>query len=213
MGKRVNLIGLRFGMLVVAGAAGVAHGAVRWRCLCNCGGEVTETSHRLMSGRRRSCGCLKLAPKRHGQARRAGARTGAYHTWASMMGRCYRPTAGGFLFYGARGIRVCERWHRFEHFAADMGPRPDGATLDRVDPNRDYEPNNCRWASRLQQSRNTRRNVVIEYQGQSRCASEWAVLIGVSVTTIYARLRNGWPTEQVLSPPLRHSPFKKAAAK
>lgn len=212
MGKRIDITGQRFGMLVVRRRMGAMGDAIGWLCLCECGGEVTETTARLTSGRRRSCGCLKHAAKKHGQARSGKARTGAYHTWASMMGRCYRPSAGGYRFYGARGIQVCERWHSFQNFASDMGDRPYGATLDRIDPNCNYEQSNCRWASRLEQSRNTRRNVVIEFQGKSRCASEWAALLDVSVTTIYSRINAGLPTERVLCASSRPSPQRKPQA-
>src|SRR5262245_49843852 len=157
------MIGMRFGLLLCIERAqdhvtpkGKTH--ARFRCVCDCGGEATPLGAALRSGSTRSCGCLVVAPGlKHGYARRIG-RGGAYTSWAQMRSRCNNPNVPEFKYYGGRWIVVCERWASFEHFLADMGERPVGMSIDRIDNDGHYEPSNCRWATRAQQNSNTRRS-------------------------------------------------------
>lgn len=150
-----NLTGRTFGRLVVLGQAPSipsVRGA-RWHVRCGCGVETVMNASNLTRGAR-SCGCTR----RHGQRSR-GKRGPLYSLWRGMVNRCTQRTATQYKYYGGRGIRVCERWRGrdgFANFAADVGERPDGAWLDRIDPNGDYEPGNVRWASPLEQQRNKR---------------------------------------------------------
>lgn len=102
-------------------------------------------------------------------------------------------------FYAGRGIGVCDRWQSFESFLADMGPRPPGFTLERIDNEGHYEPGNCRWADRVDQANNTRRTRRIEYRGESLTLREWAARTQIPKNRLYDRLRMGWPTERILS--------------
>jgi hypothetical protein len=164
-----DLSGHRFGILsIVSRAENSADGAVRWNCLCDCGNTSIVRSSSLRRGVTRSCGCLnfkegrklrplvdrtKISQKRNSPSIRLKRE---YASWSSMRSRCLNANDPKYRLYGARGISICERWSSFESFLADMGKRPEGMTLDRIDPNKNYEPQNCSWASIEEQSDNRR---------------------------------------------------------
>jgi hypothetical protein len=125
-----------------------------------------------------------------------------YAIWKGMRSRCHCPGDTNYRYYGARGIRVCARWDSFADFLADMGPRPTPLhSIDRIDSNGDYEPDNCRWALRRDQLRNRRSNVLIELNGETKCITDWCVHFGISITTVYTRLSRGWSLEDALNTP------------
>lgn len=157
-------IGDTYGRLFVIDVADrTAANAIRYLCRCECGGETIAIGTELRSGHTKSCGCLsREAASRnihlaiaqqttHGHTSRGTSRT--WNSWHAMKQRCNDKQS---QWYGARGIKVCERWLTFENFLADMGERPEGKTLDRINPDGDYEPGNCRWATPSEQSKNTR---------------------------------------------------------
>lgn len=130
------------------------HGQKVWLCQCDCGGEVKRLEYDLRRRRPYSCGCVKRP--RNGIPKGASV-TREYYSYRAMMKRCYSEDDKDYCYYGERGITVCDRWiASFPAFLADMGPRPDGKTLDRIDVNGNYEPGNCRWATPQQQSENRR---------------------------------------------------------
>lgn len=135
---------------------------------------------------------------------------GLYGLWSHMMKRCYDPKARNFDNYGARGIRVCDRWHCFQSFKADMSPRPEGMTLDRKNNNGNYEPDNCQWATRAQQLRNQRVTRIITFQGETMCLKDWAAKLGWNYNTLQERVVRGWPIEKALTvpPSFRNSGLK-----
>lgn len=137
----------------------------------------------------------------HGHAG-VGRETRTYWSWKSMKQRCNNPKVPKFRNYGGRGITVCARWSVFENFLADMGERPDGHTLERVDRNGNYEPGNCRWATKRDQSRNTSQTVWIEVGVERMCLEDWAARLGMSPGSIRSRLAHGWdPVRAVTEPP------------
>jgi hypothetical protein len=135
-------------------------------------------------------------PLKHGAARAAG-KTRTYKVWASMMARCYTKSATGFENYGGRGISVCERWHDFAAFLADMGEVPEGMSLDREKSDGNYELSNCRWATRQTQNENRRSVVWLEVDGVKLTAVGWGRRLGVSAATVRYRLKH-WTLRQAL---------------
>lgn len=173
-------------------------------CVCDCGVVKTIRLHDLKSGRVKSCGCLlretssmraKERSTKHGMF---GTR--AYNIWDSMMGRCYRPKASGYKNYGGRGITVCDRWHSFENFYADMG-EPNNLTLDRINSDNNYSKENCRWASYTTQANNRRNNLIIEFNGKKQTLRAWSEELKVSIRKLYSRHYAGWDIERMLTTP------------
>lgn len=149
MGKLVNLGGLRFGRWLVLQRTSDA----RWLCVCDCGRQFPIRGNHLTSGA--SKGCHFCARKTHGHASN-GTMTQTYRIWSYVMTRCHNPNNHAFPRYGGRGILVCAEWRSFDGFLRDMGERPAGAQIDRIDNNLGYQPGNCRWVTPLEQQRNKR---------------------------------------------------------
>ena len=137
---------------------------------------------------------------RHGHSTPAG-KSKTYQSWQDMRARCARSNHSEFKRYGGRGIRVCDRWQIFENFLADMGECPAGLTLDRKDNDGNYEPGNCRWATRREQSRNTRSTRLYTLHGEKLCLRAWEERLGLGYGTLANRLRRGWAVERALSTP------------
>ncbi len=163
MSALIDLIGQQFGDLtVIERAPNNSRGSARWRCQCECGKTTITCGKQLRAGQAHSCGCVsrsELGPRRlkHGHARRiAGKQSRAYHVWIGMKDRCLNVNNRAYSYYGGRGITVCDRWLMFENFHEDMGDPPVGLSLDRIDNEVGYWKANCRWATRLEQSRNRR---------------------------------------------------------
>lgn len=138
---------------------------------------------------------------KHGQSARN--RTAEYNCWDAIKQRCLNPKNDNYKNYGGRGITICERWLSFENFFTDMGPRPAGMTIERRDNNKGYGPENCYWADRGTQARNTRRNRWIEYNGQQKVVADWADEYGIPRAALLMRLRNGWSVKRALTQPVR----------
>lgn len=193
----LDLCGVRFGKLVPRVFQRDQRGGVRWQCDCDCGAVVSVASKNLLSGGTKSCGCRRHEPI---QATHGMHGTSTYNTWASMMQRCSNPRARFYSRYGGRGISVCGRWTSFENFYADMGPRPSTKhSIDRVDNDGNYEPGNCRWATRFEQARNRGNNHRLTLGGETMTMTEWAERTGLNCPTIRRRLKLGWSTEDALT--------------
>lgn len=151
MGTRIDMMGVRSGRLEVIAPAPTKNRQACWVCQCDCGEQVTVAGASLRKGLTQSCGCLFAETwTRHGMAH-----TREYNSWSAMRHRCMTPTANSYDRYGGRGIQVCDEWKdSFEQFYRDMGPRPEGTTLDRINNDGHYQPSNCRWATYAEQRQN-----------------------------------------------------------
>lgn len=204
--KRIDETGNRYGRLLVKE---VIPNKTLWLCECDCGNSISVSGTRLRVGDTRSCGCLRreVTAARAKVEHRTHGLTGTpeYRVWNAMRNRCRNPKRRDWANYGGRGIRVCERWDDFEVFLADMGPRPLGTSIDRIDVHGDYEPGNCRWATPRQQSRNKRTSLMIEFGGRTQCLSAWAEELGMCKQVLLYRIRSGWPVDKALTEPVRNS--------
>lgn len=175
-----------------------------WTCACDCGSEIVVWAGHLPNGHTKSCGCKPVDIKTHGNTRGRRA-TPEYGSWCKMKERCLKKSDVGFPNYGGRGITICTRWLEcFDNFLADMGKCPAGLSLDRINVNGNYEPGNCRWATRYQQSNNRRNNRVLSLGGVSKNMSQWEVCLGFPKGTLYRRVTTeGKSPEWSLTTPVR----------
>ena len=201
----LDLVGKRFGRLVIIGKQRIDEKNC-WvvDCQCDCGRIKTTLWQSLRMKQTHSCGCLRVERTRQNglMNRKHGAtKTPEYSAWASMRSRCNDPNAQAYELYGGRGIYVCERWDAsFDNFLVDMGKRPSKLhSIDRIDNDGSYCPENCRWAIMQDQARNRRTNVHIEYQGKDYILVELSEMSGVDAMKLSRRLfRWGWPIEKAI---------------
>ena len=217
---RLDLTNKRFGRLVALDIGKVVQKEPRsagtiifWRCKCDCGNEVLVRVADLTRGITKSCGCLQKE-----RAKQANTRHGLTHShlqfiWTAMKQRCHNKNNKNFKEYGARGIKVCNEWlEDFKNFcdwSFQNGYR-DGLTIDRFDNNGNYCPENCRWVDRKKQMNNTRRNVFITFNDETKTISEWASKLGFKPSLIRDRLKWGWTIEKALTTPVK--PINRKAA-
>lgn len=211
-----DLTGLRFGRLVVLGMCNHIIGEdVRWNCRCDCGKELSVSGHSLKRGITRSCGCYqkeraaelcKTRERRVTVSKKKNHRL--YDVWRGMVNRCCSPSHKSYHTYGGAGITVCDEWKDFSAFREwayatgyDENAPKFQCTLDRIDVTKGYSPDNCRWVDMKVQNRNTRRNVVVEYQGKSYVAKDLAIQYGVDPHTFITRLNLGLSVGDALSLP------------
>lgn len=154
------MVGLRFGCLEVIEFVGSFNKRRKYLCKCACSNQIIVRGGDLRSGKQISCGCKKkerisrygFSSKKHGMSE-----SGSYRSWCAMRLRCYNKNSTSYKWYGARGIKVCKKWESFDSFYKDMGERPKGMTLDRIDSNKNYEPSNCKWSTPSEQALNRRK--------------------------------------------------------
>lgn len=193
--------GERFGRLVIVEQSSERSGtALKWVCRCDCGATCTVSGHKLRSGHTKSCGCWGRVARSVLHPGHGMTGTPEYEIWLSMRGRCMNPRNKSYADYGGRGIYVDATWSDFTKFIADVGNRPsDKHSLDRINNDGPYSPENCRWATRQEQALNSRRNVWLTFRGRTMTVSQWAQEIGIHQGTISMRLKSGWPVERALT--------------
>ena len=199
--------GERFERLVVVRFKGVADsGHAMYECRCDCGKKCIAQASGLRNGNNRSCGCLKDEVDRGVHRTHGDSGHPLWGLWRCMIQRCSNPKWWSYSWYGGRGIKVCERWQGvegFRAFVADMGPRPAGTSLDRIDGDGHYEPGNVRWATRAEQARNRTQNVHLTHDGRTQTMCEWAAEVGVSIKTLHQRVKAGWDHTRAITTPVR----------
>ena len=202
MPKIYDLTGKRFGALtVIEKSAKRSSGSIMWVCRCDCGNITTVNGRDLRVGHTKSCGCLYRGRKpTHGMAK-----TRLYYIWQHMLGRCNRKTDNSYERYGGRGITVCDEWLDFQAFAdwAFNNGYEEHLTIDRIDNNSGYSPENCRWATYKQQSNNRRYCTIYEKDGKKQNLTQWCEELNLNYETVRSRIKkHGWSFERAISEPV-----------
>lgn len=197
--RLINRVGEVHGRLTVverAENAGPNDTNARWLCKCECGTHKVVYGQDLKRGKVVSCGCWNQEKRtKHGMAS-----SRIYSIWRVMLDRCKNPNNPSYADYGGRGIAVSEEWKDFETFYADMGSRPKGYSLDRIDNDKGYSKDNCKWSTYRDQLNNRRNNRMLEFRGEVKTFGEWAVVTGIGWHTIRSRIdRYGWSVERALT--------------
>lgn len=207
MKKIIDLTGQVFGRLTVEGQeeARDNRGRVVWRLACQCGNKVFYEAGRFKYGNTTSCGCYRRELVGDEHRSHGLSKSPTYSSWMTMKKRCYNERCPDYPLYGARGIKVCERWSKFENFYADMGSRPDGMTLDRIDSNGDYCPENCRWATPKEQARNKRSTRMATLNGKTKSIRDFCDELSLNASTVMNRLQMSWSVERALTTPTGRS--------
>lgn len=197
-----DLSGLKFNMLTVVNRVYI-NGKPLWHCICDCGKEIFVRHTRLTHGQK-SCGChaSKMLVERN--TKHSKRHSKLYAVWRGLRSRCNNSNHPFYCDYGGRGITVCKEWdntndgfQNFYDWSVKSGYKDD-LSIDRIDNNGNYEPNNCRWATIKQQCNNRRSNIVLNYKGVAHTVSEWSEIIQVKSGTIYQRIYKGWNTGEIL---------------
>ena len=204
-----NLAGKVFGKLTVISLSDErSHNrGTTWNCRCSCGNEVKIRSDSLVDRNTKSCGCLQkeaAAEICRNSAIHSASNTTEFYIRAGMIARCSNPNEPAYPQYGGRGIKICDRWrYSFVNFLADMGYRPSlNHSIDRIDNNGNYEPDNCRWATWEEQNNNKRSNILHNYRGLDYSLKQLSEEFYIKPTTIHQRITNGWLIEDAVEIPV-----------
>jgi hypothetical protein len=213
----IDLTGKRFARLaVIARAPSGNNWQVRWLCVCDCGSQKVVASTHLRRGLTKSCGCYMRDRNSEVHSVHGKSKTQEHAIWCGMLTRCSNPSVSIYYLYGGRGISVCEKWKGdFLAFFSDMGPRPSKRhSVERRDPNGNYEPGNCYWATRAQQVNNRRCTRFVEYRGRRMALTDAVRAAGsvIHYEAAWIRIKTGWTPERALETPrLMESPASEAA--
>ena len=205
--RHKDLTGQKFNMLTVKSFAFIRDSHAYWNCVCDCGKESVVCASRLFRGTTKSCGCISREISRKRMTTKNGySKTRIYRIFIGMKQRCYKDKDKDYPRYGGRGIKICDEWlqdsKKFVEWAKGHGYK-ETLSIDRIDVNGDYTPDNCRWVSAKKQANNRRSNLFITYDGKTLSASEWCAIKGWNRHIIPERLRKGWSLEKAMTTPLR----------
>jgi hypothetical protein len=210
--KSKDLTGFRYGRLIVISTSHRdKKGMLHWMCKCDCGVIKSVLGMSLLDGNTQSCGCLFIERAIESRFTHRLSKTVEYKTWQNMITRCTNPNSNVYKNYGLKGIKVCDRWlHSFENFIADMGNKPTTKhSIDRINSKGNYEPSNCRWATRKEQDGNKTNSFLIEYNGQVRCLRDWSEYLNIKYVTLMARIKvYKWSLDKAFSEPVGQSKNK-----
>jgi hypothetical protein len=177
-----------------------------WKCRCSCGTVKDVQQCHLSHGKSTKCTTCKSQGMNNSRYSHGKADSRIYKNWHDMKARCENPKNSAYKYYGGRGIQVCERWQDFNLFYSDMGDPPSSElSIDRIDVNGNYAPDNCRWATAVEQARNRRDNRMLTFDGKTMCLTDWAAVVGISGGAISDRLKRGWSVQRALTEGLCHS--------
>lgn len=195
--KFKDLSGQTFGLWTVIKRGNNIGRHVSWLCRCKCGTERDVSSTNLVMGTSISCGCYRV----NGVI--GGHQSAEYVAYLAMKQRCFNANGKGYHLYGGRGITVCQRWlESFDNFLSDMGRKPSPShSLDRINPNKNYSPENCRWATKEEQANNRRNNLLLTFDNKTQSAALWAKEKGLNKSCLIYRLKMGWPVEKAITTP------------
>ena len=198
-----DITGQRFGRLVVLSHLETrsTFGCVTWKCLCDCGNETVAIGSNLRSGNTKSCGCLTGESARERFSTHGKSTLNEYKIWKGIRKRCNNPNCKAYHNYGGRGIKLDARWEDFNTFYRDMGPRPSRLhSIERIDNDGNYCPENCKWILRSKQPNNTRMNLRLRLNGVELNIAQWSERLGIHPQTLYSRYRKNQDPEYVLRP-------------
>lgn len=220
MGRLIDMVGFKTGKITVLERVGSANGQSTWLCKCECGNTFIQYGGVLRKKKVKSCGCVyrdkeerrKLAHRTIAKTKHGDCESRLYFVWLDIRRRCSAEYDISYPNYGARGIRVCDEWDNnylaFKEWAIangyDENAKRGECTIDRIDVNGDYSPENCRWTTMKEQCKNKRNTVHIVYNGESKTISEWSETTGIPRSAIYARYRYGWTSDEIFSPVNQH---------
>lgn len=192
--KAIDMTGVRYGSITAISAAGPSNGAkIKWLCRCDCGCDFVTCGGKIRSGEVISCPSCSRERVRLDRVTHGKRKTDEYRIWTHIKSRCFNPKVPSYKNYGGRGITMCDKWREsFDSFISDMGCRPStDHSIDRINNDGNYEPGNCRWATRKTQMNNTRVNRLIQIEGETKTMTQWADVIGVCREVVYKRLKRG----------------------
>ena len=198
-----DLTGRKYSRLTVLRKVGYGNGGSKWECQCDCGAKVIVSSSCLVRGHNKSCGCLLHRKPYNYLGRDQYPRI--YIIWKSMRQRCFSKTCAAYKYYGGKGVTICDEWMDYENFLdwTLKNGYSDTKTIDRIDSDGNYCPENCRWATALVQSNNRSFNKRITYNGETHTVSEWARIMNMNYGTFNSRIKRGWDLERVFNQPLK----------
>lgn len=201
-----DLTGKRFGRLTVIERAENYKGCqTQWRCKCDCGNEAVVRGAYLNSGVTKSCGCYKAEAVKTASLKHGKVKTRLWRIWVNMRGRCQQKSSSQYKYYGERGIKVCDEWSEFVPFmewALGNGYK-ENLTIDRIDTNGNYCPENCRWVTSAEQNRNKSSNHFITIDGETKILADWARTSGLDARLIGRRLKDGWDAKTAVFKPVK----------